>query len=300
MDLGSIKGIFLRYLLMPIFAFIMIYIMTAIRKGKPDIKIKTIIIYVLLNSLAFMLLGVLGVSGNLFSPYWYLFSMFICLGLGILHVNLLHHYFRKHFDIMWKAILFDFVLSITCLLVGGYLFSFVFNFVGKGLGNEYMAATSLLIFIVPLVFYYTYIQFISIPFDIYKTWQFDPEQKAYNFKGVDFDQLMVLNVELSKIVDDQQRFNIKAKTLPTEITFGEWFFRVVDDYNFKNSNSKIELFDETGKAYYWIFYVKKSFFSMRKYIDFEQDIISNKLTENEYVICKRVIHNKEEGHAFNK
>lgn len=300
MDIGSIKGIFLRYLLMPIFAFLMVFIMTAIRKGKPAIKIKTIIIYVLLTSLAFMLLGVLGFAGNLFSPYWYLFSMFISLGLGILHVNLLHYYFRKHFDIMWKAILFDFVLSITCLLVGGYLFTVVFNFIGKDLGNEYMAATSLLIFIVPLIFYYSYIQFISIPFDIYKTWQFDPDQKVFNFKGVDFDQLMVLNVELSKVVDDHQRFNIKAKTLPTEITFGDWFYRVVDDYNFKNANSKIELFDENGKAYYWIFYVKKSFFSMRKYIDFEQDIVSNQLTENEYVICKRVIHNQEEGHSFNK
>ena len=88
--------------------------------------------------------------------------------------------------------------------------------------------------------------------------------------------------------------------LPTEITFGEWFFRVVDDYNFKNPNSKIQLFDETGVAYYWIFYVKKSFFSMRKYIDFEKDIITNKLSENQYVICKRVINNIEEGHSFKK
>lgn len=298
MELGSIKGIFLRYLLMPIFAAIMIFIMTAIRKGKPDIKIRIIIIYVLLLSLAFAILGFLGFSGNLFSPYWYLFSMVISLGLGILHVNLLHHYFRKHFEKMWKALLFEFVLTITCLIVGGYFFSLIFNYVGKNLGNEYMAATSLVIFIVPLVFYYSYLQFISIPFDIYKTWQFDPDQKAFNFKGVDFDQLMVLNVELSKKVDDDQRFNIKAKTLPKEITFGEWFFRVVDDYNFKNANSKIQLFDENGKAFFWIFYVKKSFFSMRKYIDFEQDILTNKLTENEYVICKRVINNVEEGHSF--
>ena len=300
MEVSSIKGIFLRYLLIPIFAVIMVFIMGLIRKGKPDIKIRTIIIYVLLTSLSFALLGFLGFSGNLFNPYWYLLSMLISLALGILHVNLLHFYFRKHFEKMWKAIVFELVLTITCLIVGGYFFSLIFNFIGKGLGNEYMAATSLVVFIIPLVFYYSYLQFISIPFDIYKTWQFDPEQKAYNFKGVDFDQLLVLNVELSKKVDDEQRFNIKAKTLPTEITFGEWFFRVVDDYNFKNANSKIQLFDETGKAFYWIFYVKKSFFSMRKYIDFEKDIVSNNLTENEYVICKRVINNKEEGRAFEK
>lgn len=298
MELSSVKGIFLRYLLMPIFAAIMIFIMTAIRKGKPAIKIRTIIIYVLLTSLSFALLGLFGFSANTFNPVWYLVTAFISLGLGILHVNLLHFYFRKHFEKMWKAILFEFVLTITCLLFGGYLFALIFDFIGKGLGNQYMAASSLFTFIIPLVFYYCYIQFISIPYDIYKTWQFNPEQTAYNFKGVDFDQLMVLNVELSKKVDDDQRFNIKAKTLPTEITFGEWFFRVVDDYNFKNANSKIQLFDEAGNAYFWIFYVKKSFFSMRKYIDFEKDILNNNLTENEYVICKRVINNQEEGHAF--
>lgn len=298
MEFSSIKGIFLRYLLMPIFAVIMVFVMTAIRKGKPAIKVRTIIIYVLLTCVFFALLGFLGFAGNQFSPYWYLFCVFISFSLGILHVNLLHFYFRKHFEKMWKAILFEFVLTVTCLIVGGYFFALIFNYIGKDLGNEYMAASSIFIFILPLIFYYSYLQFISIPFDIYKTWQFDPDQKAYNFKGVDFDQLMVLNVELSKKVDDDQRFNIKAKTLPTEITFGDWFFRVVDDYNFKNPNSKIQLFDDNGKAFYWIFYVKKSFFSMRKYIDFEQDILNNKLTENEYVVCKRVIDNKEEGHDF--
>jgi hypothetical protein len=70
---------------------------------------------------------------------------------------------------------------------------------------------------------------------------------------------------------------------------------VVDDYNFKNGNSPIKLIDENGVPYFWIFYVKKSFFSMRKYIDFEKDIVNNSLTENETVICKRVLHHQEEG-----
>lgn len=295
MEFTSIKGVFLRYLLMPLFMGIMVFVMALIRKSRPAIKIKHIIIYVLLASITIAIPGFLGFSGNLFSPYWYLLAMVFYLGIGILHVNLLHHYFRKHFDSLWKAILFEMILSITCLAVGGYLFSMIFGWISKGLGNEYLAATSAVIFLVPLLFYYCYVQFISIPFDIYKTWQYDPEQKPYNFKGVDFDRLMVLNVELSKKVDDQQRFNIKAKTLPTEITFGDWFFRVVDDYNFKNPNSPIGLIDENGVPYYWIFYVKKSFFSSRKYIDFEKDIMNNRLTENENVICKRVILHQEEG-----
>lgn len=194
--------------------------------------------------------------------------------------------------------MFESVLTLTCIVFGSYLFILIFKTVSNGLGNSYMAATSMFTFTLPLAFYYCYIQFISIPFDIYKTWKYDPDQKPFNFEGIDFDRLMVLNVELSKNLDENKRFLIKAKTLPTEITFGDWFFRVVDDYNFKNQNTKIELIDRNNEPYYWIFYVKKSFFSSRKYVDFEKDVLTNKITENQTIICKRVIRHQEEGKLY--
>ncbi len=295
MEVSSLKSIFFRYILMPLVVGLLVLIMSLISKNKTAIKLKHIIIYVLLASLVLCLPGFLGFSGNLFSPYWYLFAQLFYLGLGILHVNLLHHYFRKHIKTLGMSMLFESILTIACLSLGGYLFTWIFSWISTGLGNPYMAASSMLIFFVPLLFYYCYIQFISIPFDIYKTWRYNPEQKPHNFQGVDFDRLMVLNVELSKNSEDQQRFMVKAKTLPTGITFGDWFFRVVDDYNHKNPSSTIKLTDENNEPYYWIFYIKKSFFSNRKYIDFDEDITTNRITENETVICKRVIRHQEEG-----
>lgn len=280
---------------MPLLMALVVVVLGAIRKATPAIKIKTIMVYILLCTFSIAIGGFLGFSANQFSPYWYLFAMLFYVGLGIFNVHLLHYYFRKHFQVMWKAILFEIILSITSLIGGGYLFSILFQWVSQGLGNPYMAATSGTVFLVPLFFYYSYIQFIRIPFDIYKTWQYQPEQKPHDFKGADFDKLMVLNVELSKTTEDLQRFNIKAKTLPTGITFGDWFHRVVEDYNFKNPNAPIVLADQAGVPYFWIFYVKKSFFSMRKYIDFEKEIADNKLVENQTVICKRVLNYQEEG-----
>ncbi len=295
MEPASMKTIFFRYLLMPLIVAILVFIMGLIRKAKPAIQIKHIIVYVLLSGLCLALPGFFGFSGNLFNPFWYLISQIVYLGLGIIHVNLLHKYFRKHIDKVWMSILFESVMTLTCIAFGGYLFTMIFKYMGDGLGNPYMAATSIFTFVLPLAFYYCYIQFISIPFDIYKTWRYDPDQKPFNFDGVDFDRLMVLNVELGKNIDDSKRFLIKAKTLPTEITFGDWFFRVVDDYNFKNPNTIIELIDQNKESYYWIFYVKKSFFSKRRYVDFERDITTNRITENETIICKRVIRHQEEG-----
>jgi len=295
MEISSVKGIFFRYILMPLFAVIMMVILGIIRRNKPAIKIKTIIIYFLLCSLCLAIPGIFGFAGNLFNPYWYLISQIIYLILGIIHVNLLHRFFRKHLDSLGMSILFESILSITCIAFGGYLFYLIFEWMSKGMGYPIMAATSMIIFLVPMFFYYCYIQFISIPFDIYKTWRYSPDQKLPDFEGADFDRLMVLNVELSKNLEDANRFRIKAKTLPTGVTFGDWFYRVVDDYNHKNPNSVIHLSDLEKEPYYWIFYTKKSFFSFRKYIDFDQDISTNGISENEVVICKRVIQHEEEG-----
>ena len=294
MEISSIKGIFFRYILMPLFAAIMMFIMVRLRKNKPAIKIRHIIVYVLLCGLCLAIPGIFGFTGNLFNPFWYMGAQVLFLGLGILHVNLLHHYFRKHFTSNTRSIIFEIILTITCMVIGGYLFTLIFKWISMDQGNPYMAASSLVAFIIPLLFYYCYVAFISIPLDIYKTWRYDPGLKPYDFRGVDFDRLMVLNVELSKNSEDEQRFRIKAKTLPTEITYGDWFYRVVDDYNHKNPNSKIQLMDQNSSAYYWIFYIKKSFFSSRKYIDFEKDIATNKIAENKVVICKRVLNHQEE------
>lgn len=295
MEISSVKGIFLRYILMPLFAVIMMVILSAIRRSQPAIKIRTIIIYVLLCSLCLAIPGISGFAGNLFNPYWYLIAQIVYLILGIIHVNLSDMYFKKHFTSLTKSILFESILTLTCIGFGGYLFYLIFNLMSKGTGYPIMAATSIFIFAVPLVFHYCYIQLISIPVDIYKTWRYSPEQRLPDFEGADFDRLMVLNVELSKNLEDANRFRIKAKTLPTGITFGDWFYRVVDDYNHKNPNSIIHLSDQVREPYYWIFYTKKSFFSFRKYIDFDQDITQNSISENDVVICKRVIQHEEEG-----
>lgn len=295
MDAASVKGIFFKYIFMPLIAGILLIILGFLRKKMPAIKFKVIIIYILLASLCLAIPGVFGFAGNLFSPNWYIITMFIVLGLGIIHVNMSQKYFAKHIKSAGMVILFEIIISLTSLVFGSYLFVLIFKLMDKGTGYPMMAATSLSTFIVPQVFYYCYLQFISIPFDIYKTWQFNENQQLPNFDGIDFDRLMVLNIELTKNLEEGNRFLVKAKTLPSGVNFGDWFYRVVDDYNHKNPNSIIHLKDAGNEPYYWIFYVKKSFFSMRKYIDFEKDIEANNISENDVIICKRVIHHEEEG-----
>ena len=152
MEVSSIKSVFLRYLLMPLMMVVLVFIMNLIRKNRPAIKFKHIIVYVLLGGLTLSLLGFLGFDGNTFNPYGYLISQVVFICLGIVHVNLMHKYFRRHIKSMGMSILFESILSLTCILFGGFLYVIIFRWISFGQGNEYWAASSMLAFVIPLVF----------------------------------------------------------------------------------------------------------------------------------------------------
>ncbi len=297
MDILIIKSFFLKYLLLPLLAIILVVVLGYVKKKSAVIKNKTLIVYILVAALCLALPGFLGFSGNMFNPYWYLLAVIIYLFLGVLHVNLMDRYFKHPDKSNAYIILFKCLVTLICMLLGAYLFVYAFMWLSPYDGYAYMAATGMLIFIVPLSFYYCYLQFMNIPFDIYKTWQHTPGQKPVDFEGIDYNKLMVVNLELTKNIEDGNRFRIKAKSLSKGISFGDWFYRVIDDYNHRNPNNGIQLLNDEQDPYSWIFYTKKSIFHFRRFIDFEYDISDNGINENDTVICKRVMQNevKEEN-----
>jgi hypothetical protein len=121
MEISSVKGIFLRYILMPLFAIIMMVILGIIRKINLQLRSNH---YYIRSSVQFMSCdsGYFRVCRKFINPYWYLIAQIIYLILGIIHVNLSDRYFKKHF-ILPKSILFESILSLTCIGFGGYLFT---------------------------------------------------------------------------------------------------------------------------------------------------------------------------------
>lgn len=296
MELIIIKSFFIRYLLIPLIVVIMAFVLGYMKKKAGALKNKTLIIYILISALCIAIVGFLGFSGNMFAPYWYLIAMIIYLFMGILNVNMLHKYIKKNNKSQAFSILFESMITLTSMLLGGYLFYHLFNLMSVFDGYGFMATTSIFVYIVPLSFYYTYLQFVNIPLAIYDTWTPVLEEKPVSFENVDFNKLRVLNIELYKNIEDKSRFRIKAKALDSGVSFGDWFFRLVSEYNHRNPNEIIYLIDKDNEPYSWIFYVKKSFFHPRRYIDFEQDIDRNRILENSIVVCKRVMSNEMEKH----
>lgn len=295
MDILIIKEFFIKYLLLPLILTVLMAILGVMKKKSPKLENKVFIFYILIGSLCLGLPGLLGFSGNMFSPYWYILAQLLYFPLGILHVNLMDGYFNNPNQSAPFNRLFECLITLACVTLGGYIFIHLFDLMSPFDGYSVMASTCMLIFIIPQLFHYCYIQFMNIPFDIYKTWQHKTEQQPIDFAGIDYNKLMVVNVELSKNIGDGSLFQIKAKTLPQKVTFGDWFYKVAHDYNNKNPGASIELTNDKYEAYSWIFYTKKSIFHPRKYIDFDQDMKNNRIFENDTVICKRVIQHQEES-----
>lgn len=286
------KDFILKYLLLAIIIIVFAVVLVFLKKRLLKVKMKVLLLYLLLSGLCLALPGFLGVTGNMYNPYWYIFTMSVYLILGSLHVNLLHKYFSDPSVKLSFTILFESLLTITSMLLGGYLFYLIFSWVSPYEGYGAMAATSISIFIVPLCFYYTYLQFINIPFDIYKTWQPPSGAEAVDFEKIKFDHLLVINLELTKSIEDGKQSSINAKAPSNGVSFGQWFYRAIDDYNYKYPNSRINLSDTNSDYYSWIFYSKKSIFHLRRYVDFDKSINDNNIQDHTTIICKRVIQNE--------
>ncbi|MEK6512476.1 MULTISPECIES: TssN family type VI secretion system protein [Myroides] len=294
MDIELVKAFFLKHLLLPTIIIVLVLIVVFLKKKLSFIKPKVVILYTLISGLVLALPGFLGFSGNSFNPYWYIIASIIYLLLGIFNVNQLLKRFQNKDTAKWLTITFEVVITLICMVFGAWLFAYIFDWLSPFKGYAYISATSVIVYIIPLLFYYTYIEFLNIPFSIYKTWTYEKNKQAVDFEGIDFNKLMVINIELTKNVTDGNRFRIKAKTLSSGVSFGDWFHKVLDDYNYKNGTSMIELYNLNGDSYSWVFYVKKSIFHFRRYIDFDLDIAENNIKENDVIVCKRVAEFKQE------
>ena len=81
-------------------------------------------------------------------------------------------------------------------------------------------------------------------------------------------------------------FKIKA---PQQMQFGRLFYFFVDDYNYENKETTIDITDHNGQPVGWIFYYKPNWWSKMRYIDATKTIDYNRLKEQTTVFCQRII-----------
>lgn len=280
----DIPSLFTGYLLLPLTAAVGMVVMSLLNKRNRLLNNRRMIIFTLVTAL---LLGIPGFFGGLnfyFLPWGFLACEVIYLGLGALAVHQLSLRYRD--DIQTRKGFIFFMGLIACLL-GAYLFRLAFNWCNI-LGYGWLAATSTLAFLIPPVFWWTYVALASIPSEIYDVWYYPAGQSGIDIEHLDFDRMKVLEVELYKFPENASPLKVKVKA-PPNMEFGTWFKKFIDDYNQKFPAGGIQYVSGEGEMYGWIFYIKRSFFSRRIFVNPSLSIEGNRITERDPIYARRVV-----------
>ena len=286
----DVKSTFVSYILFPLVTIIMAAVMVVLNKKNRIMGSRRLVVTLLLTGLALGLPGLLGLLGLQFMPWGYLLAQLTCLLLGIAAVMLLSRHMPDTVTER-KGILVLFGLIVA--LLGAYLFQLAFNFFNN-LQYGWLAATSVLAFFVPPVFWWAYIAMIAIPSEIYTVWYYPEKTPPLDMYDVDLDKLKVLEVELFKGAADPSPLKVKVKA-PPDMNFGEWFKKFIDDYNLKFPRNGIHFTSEEGEAYGWIFYLKPSFFRRKQYIDPALSVAGNQVKEKYTIFARRVTRLQHEA-----
>lgn len=270
------------YLLLPIIAVILGFVSYIFAKKNKLLQNKKLIFFVLLGSVLLSLPGLFGFIDYWFMPYVYVGLQILYLLLGWYCTKLLKRFLPKSEEPQPYYV--EFMLCFIMMFIGAAFFSLIFNLCNE-LKYGLWACTCMLTFIFPSLLAKTYATYIEIPLEIHKVWRYSNEEDLSSFELMDYNKLMVLEMELFKQINDPVVSKVKAKA-PDNMPFGVWFQKFLTDYNVKFPRTPIDAMDKD--AYGWIFYVKRSFFHPRKYIDPELSIVQNNIQEKHIVIAKRV------------
>ena len=242
--------------------------------------------------------GLLGFPNYDFMPYWYVVLFILYLFIGWAAIG----WMRKIIPNLKKGITpyyVEFLVHFVIMFIGAALFSMIFNLCNE-LQYGLWACTCVFAFIFPTLFYETYQKYMEIPLEVNKIWRYSKNENLSEFERMDYNKLMVMELEFFKTGSDEISTKVKVKA-PDNMPFGIWFHKFILDYNIKFPLTPIELIDKkNGEEFGWIFYVKRSFFLPRKYIDYELTIPENKIKEKHTIIAKRAKQENEDESVQNK
>lgn len=270
------------YLLMPILAAIFGFFAYFLAKKNKLLRNKKLIFFVLLGSVVLSLPGLFGFIDYWFMPYVYILLQILYLVLGWYAIRMIKQFLPTSENGI--PYYMEFFICFLMMFIGAAFFSLIFNLCNE-LKYGLWACTCLLTFLFPSLLAKTYAVYMLIPLEIHNVWKYSNNEDLSSFELMDYNKLMVMELEIFKRVNDLLPSKVKAKA-PDNMPFGIWFQKFLTDYNLKFPRTPIDVMDQ--EAYGWIFYVKRSFFRPRKYINAELSIVENKIKEKHTIIAKRV------------
>lgn len=213
---------------------------------------------------------------------------FIFLVFGIIHLLVIHDKFlvinsENKYTVAFGEMIFSIAIMLSVVLLISLLEFFIkdksFLFVPVLL--------SVITFIVPLFFYYTFEAAVNIPETDFIVWEYpvlkriDPPDESAN------DNLLVIGFNISKkIFEKKTVFRARA---PENIILGELFYHFINEYNDDKSGTPIEFLDENKEPIVWWFRLKRKWYHFNKVLNPNVRIRDNFIKENAVIICEQLI-----------
>jgi hypothetical protein len=246
-------------------------------------------IYLLVGAFIFGLAGCTGYSGIFGDPatFMVMYQVFF-FALGVLHYYLITKWFPVPLAEQ-KSFALNFVFSLALCLFGFLLFVFAFGFFNRE-GYQYLMASSILCFMVPLLVYHSFLKAISIPPPVVKRWFYPVHQQVAEPDDIQLKNMFIVTFRFQKKPGDAYFTSFRAKA-PAGMDFGNLFYYFINDYNERNPEDRIEFLDDRGNPQGWTFYKKGKWFNLSApYLDADQTVVMNGLKENDVIICHRLYH----------
>ena len=246
---------------------------------------KATLVYLLCGLLFFAIVALAAYPGFFSSKTGVLvFFQAYFLLLGVAHFYCMHQYlaWSGNQKAFWLELVFTFLIG----LFGSISFLLIYHLVNHN-GLQYVMSGSILFFLVPFFFYHTFQGAIDIPPKILKEWFYPVQQEMEEPEDSKMKNLLVISFEFQKMTNDPHYTNFRAKA-PVDMDMGQLFYYFINDYNERHPNGKIEFVNPSGEPHGWIFYKKNRWYSvLTKYIDAEKTIYTNRIKENDVIICTR-------------
>jgi hypothetical protein len=235
------------------------------------------IVFAVISSIPFLFTHQNLVSQYLFYQVWF-------LGLGIAHCHIMYTRFWANEHTLGSEL--SFIIAIW--LFGGVGFMLVQYLFTKGDFLYYPMLTCFLAFALPTFVYKTFEKMMAIPAKVHKWWQYPAYHEQPEVNEDDMRDLIVIGFELEKNSRDNDRTYFRART-PIKMDLGDLFYHFVNDYNDRYPNTPIDVLDQNGQPYGWVFHLKSKWLGIARTLDPEKPVFMNGMQENSVIICNRIV-----------
>lgn len=287
----ALISFFVKYLLVPLLAVVMLFVVNKLAGIKKKIQVKKVIIFVLIVVFILTLPSLFALLKNEFVWGGLVLSIisYLILGIGLVYYVKSSYYAKTlgFEDDLQDKVIFFLVLCIA-MLVSAWAYYLFFNL----LSTLPYASTAMFIvlwFVIPLLYVMArdyYLKFAPV----FRTpWvvKSDTTDSSY-WERVDTFNLIQVTVRIKK-TPDAENYSSYVVKLPMEVPIGKWFDRFIEDQNVRFPESPILTKDE-NEDIGWVFYTPKWFTIplFVRFLDPENEAYDNRIKNRQIIYIRRV------------